>query len=111
MSNLKWIYFFLLISTEVWAAPSGNDLLTACEESLTNGFHGPTGMMCIWYVTPCDCHHGKDVAIPRVCLPNNGSHKLLAREVVEGLKSQSELQLQSAEMAAGIILSPTYPCD
>ena len=111
MSNLKWICFFLLISNEVWAAPSGNDLLTACEESLTNGFHGSTGMMCIWYVTPCDCHHGKDIAISRVCLPNNETHKSLAREVVEGLKSQPELQSQSAEMAVGVILSPKYPCD
>ena len=111
MSNLKWICFFLLISTDVWAAPSGNDLLTACEESLTNGFQGPSGMMCIWYVTPCDCQYGKDIAIPRVCLPDRESHELLARAVVEGLKSQAELQSESAEMAAGLILSPKYPCD
>ena len=111
MSNFKWISFLLLISVEAWSAPSGTDLLKACEESLANGFHGSTGMMCIWYVTPCDCHHGKDIAIPRVCLPDNEPHELLAREVVEGLKSQPELQTVIAEIAVGVILSPRYPCN
>ena len=111
MSSINWIVLFLMLGTEVWAAPSGNDLLTACEESLINGFQGPNGMMCIWYVTPCDCQYGKDIVIPRVCLPDNKSHELLAREVVKGLKSQAELQSESAEMAAGLILSPQYPCD
>ena len=100
-----------MICTNVFAAPSADELLAACEDSLEKGFHGSTGMMCSWYVTPCDCHHGKDVAIPRVCLLGNEAEVLLATIVVEGLKSQPDLQSQSAEMAAGIILSSKYPCD
>lgn len=111
MKNIKWPVFLLLLSTEVLAAPTGADLLGACEDSLANGFHGTTGMMCVWYVTPCDCQYGKDTAIPRVCLPDGKSSESLAREVIEGLKSQAELQSASAEISAGVILAPKYPCD
>ena len=110
MKNLKWLVFFLSLSANVLAAPTGADLLGACEDSLMNGFQGTTGMMCVWYVTPCDCH-GKDAAIPRVCLPDGKSPESLAREVIDGLKSQPELQSESAEISASKILAPKYPCD
>jgi len=105
------IGLLLMICTEVTASPSANDLLKACQESLANGFHGATGMMCSWYVTPCDCHHGKDLIIPRVCLSGNESEESLARIVVDGLQAETTLQSKSAEMAAAIILSPLYSCD
>ena len=111
MKKLKWIVFLLLLSTEVFSAPTGADLLGACEDSLANGFQGTTGMMCVWYVTPCDCYHGKDSDIPRICLPDGKAAEVLAREVIDGLKSQPELQTKSAEISAGVILAAKYPCN
>ncbi len=111
MKNLKWIALLLLLSTEAVSDPTGADLLGACEDSLANGFQGATGMMCVWYVTPCDCHHGKDTVIPRVCLPDGKAAEVLAREVIDGLKSQPELQSKSAEISVGLILTLKYPCD
>jgi Ssp1 endopeptidase immunity protein Rap1a len=111
MKKLIWLAFLLLMSTKVFAAPTGADLLGACEDSLANGFQGSKAMMCVWYVTPCDCHHGKDSEILRVCLPDGKSAESLAREVIEGLKSQPGLQSKSAEVSASLILSPKYPCD
>ncbi|HIF52039.1 MAG TPA: hypothetical protein EYQ42_11030 [Thiotrichaceae bacterium] len=111
MKKLKWMSLLLLLSTDVFAVPTGFDLLEACEDSLANGFHGTTGMMCVWYVTPCDCQHGKDSAILRVCLPDGKSTESLAREVIEGLKSKSELQIDTAEVSVGKILAPKYPCN
>jgi hypothetical protein len=111
MKNLKKFIFLLLLSTNVLAAPTGADLLEACEASLEKGFQGSTSMMCVWYVTPCDCHHGKDSEIPRVCLPEGKETESLAREVIKGLKSQPELQSKSAEISAGEILVKKYPCD
>ncbi len=101
----------LFFSAEVLAAPSGANLLEACEDSLEKGFQGATGMMCVWYVTPCDCYHGKDSTIPRVCLPDGKTPESLAREVIDGLKSKPELLSESAEVSAGIILAPKYPCN
>ena len=106
-----WIVLLLMFSTDALTAPSGTDLLHACEDSLVNGFQSTKGMMCIWYVTPCDCNFGNKKTVPRVCLPDNISHELLAREVIDGLKENSELQPLTAEMAAGTILSPIYPCN
>jgi len=111
MKKLKWLGLLFMICADINAAPSANELLAACQDSLANGFHASTGMMCSWYVTPCDCHHGKDLAIPRVCLTGIESEESLAKIVVAGLKAQPALQLESAEMAAGIILSANYPCD
>lgn len=111
MKKLIWLSLLFMVSTGIHAAPSAKDLLAACEDSLASGFHGSTGMMCSWYVTPCDCHHGNDLAIPRVCLSGNESEESLAKIVVAGLKAQRTLLLKPAEMAAGIILSPRYPCD
>ena len=92
------------------AAPTASNLLNACEDSLENGFQSEMGMLCIWYVTPCDCHFGEKLDVPRVCLPPDLSHEILAKEVVEALKARPELQKETAEMAAGLILSPRYPC-
>jgi Ssp1 endopeptidase immunity protein Rap1a len=110
MKYLKWM-LFLMMSIDVMATPTGADLLGACEDSLENGFNGATGMMCVWYVTPCDCHHGKDIDIPRVCLPDGKTPESLAREVIDGMKLQPELKLTPAEVSAGVILSAKYPCN
>ena len=113
MKKLKCLGFLLIFSVniQVIASPAGADVLAACEESLANGFQGTTGMMCVWYVTPCDCHLGKDPAIPRVCLPEAKETESLAREVIEGLKLRPELHLESAETASSIVLATKYPCD
>ena len=111
MKNFKKLVFLLVLSPSIQAAPTGADLLEACEISLEKGFNGSKGMMCVWYVTPCDCHYGKDSAIPRVCLPDGKEAESLAREVIDGLKLQPELQSESAEISAGIVLAPKYPCD
>ena len=113
MKKLIYFGFFLILSvnTQVMASPTGADVVTACEESLANGFHDITGMMCVWYVTPCDCHIGKDPVIPRVCLPDGMETEALAREVIEGLKLRPELQSETAELASSSILATLYPCD
>jgi len=113
MKKLKCLGFLLLFSLniQVMASPTGADVLTTCEESLASGFQGITGMMCVWYVTPCDCHIGKDPAIPRVCLPDGMETETLAREVIEGLKSRPELQSETAELASNSVLTIKYPCD
>lgn len=111
MKKLIWFGLLSMIFADTFAAPSAKGLLKACEDSLENGFHGSTGMKCSWYVTPCDCHNGKDLALPRVCLTGIESEESLAKIVVGGLKAQPALQLKSAEMAVGIILSVGYPCD
>ena len=113
MKKLKYLGFFFIfsINIQVIASPTGADVLAACEKSLANGFQGTTGMMCVWYVTPCDCHLGKDPAIPRVCLPEAKETESLAREVIEGLKLRPELQSESAETASSTVLATKYPCD
>lgn len=111
MKKIIRICLLLSLHTAVFAAPSGGDLLIACKDSITNGFHGKNGMMCVWYVTPCDCHYGINEDIPRVCLPEKEPPELLAREIIDGLNTNPELLKESAEMAAGLILSPKYPCD
>lgn len=110
MKKLKWCIPFLLFCTKVLAAPSGADLLNACEGALDSGFQSKAGMMCIWYVTPCDCNFGEQKNVPRVCLPEESEHKELAKEVIAGLYDRPELGTETAEMAAGLILSPNYPC-
>ena len=111
MKKIIWLLFSLIFTGNVQAVPSGADLLKACETSLEKGFHGSTGMMCVWYVTPCDCHHGKDAGIPRVCLPDGKETESLAMEVINGLKSRPELQTKSAEISAAEILVEKYPCN
>jgi len=100
----------LFTSTSAFAVPNGKDLLTACEHSLDKGFSGAEGMMCTWYVTPCDCFHGADSEIPRVCLPPSPDVTVLAREITEGLAATPELLNKTADVAAGTILKKNYPC-
>lgn len=92
------------------AAPSGQQLLRACEKALTNGYRGMAASMCEWYVTPCDCKVSKPAPAPRVCLPDKFSSKVLARKVIAGLKAEPELTRKSAAYAAAVILARSYPC-
>ncbi len=117
MINIKYslIYIFfsfllLIVSTSLFATPNGKDLLLACEHSLDKGFSGTKGMMCTWYVTPCDCFQSEDSEIPRVCLPPAPDVDALAREVIEGLAATPELLNKSADVAAGVILEKSFPC-
>ncbi len=100
----------LFVSTSLFATPNGNDLLAACEHALDKGFSGDEGMMCTWYVTPCDCFHSADSEIPRVCLPVPPDVHALAREVTDGLATSPELLDKTADVAAGTILKNNYPC-
>ena len=111
MKIFSIILLLFIFSVKAFAAPSGSDLLTACETALEKGFQGANGMMCEWYVTPCDCHSGKDSEVPRVCLPDGLETEYLAKEVISGLKSNTELQNKTAEISAGEILVKKYPCD
>lgn len=111
MKQYYWMIFFLIMSATVQAAPSGADLLEACEISLEQGFQTTKGMLCVWYVTPCDCHYGKDSEVPRVCLPEGLDAEFLAKEVISGLKLDPILQAHSAEIAAGKVLVKKYSCD
>lgn len=111
MKNSYRILLLLLISETLLATPTGAELLNACETSMEEGFQGITGMMCVWYVTPCDCHHGKSADIPHVCLPDGLETEYLAQQVVSGLKSKPELQVKTAEVAVGEILVKMYSCD
>jgi len=107
------LFFGLLlffVSTIVFATPNGKELLAACEHSLDKGFSGTEGMMCTWYVTPCDCFHSEDSGIPRVCLPQTHDVDALAREVMEGLAATPELLEENADVAAGLILEKSFPC-
>ena len=112
-SIIIYIFFsflLLVVSTSLFATPNGKDLLLACEHSLTKGFSGTEGMMCTWYVTPCDCFQSEDSEIPRVCLPPVPDVDALAREVTEGLVAAPELFNKSADVAAGVILEKSFPC-
>ncbi len=100
----------LVCSQRLFAAPTGEALLHACKAALEDGFTDIEGQMCEWYVTPCDCHAGKDPGIPRVCLPHGIPTEWLAKEVIKGLLEKPALQNVSAEMAANTILSRSYPC-
>ncbi len=77
---------------------------------MKKGFSGAEGMMCAWYVTPCDCFHSDDSEIPRVCLSSAPDVDVLAREVMEGLIKSPDLLGKSADVAAGTILEKNYPC-
>lgn len=111
MKIIITVLLLFFYNETAFAAPTGAALLRACELSLKEGFKGTAGMMCVWYVTPCDCHHGKDADIPRVCLPDGLETEYLAQQVVSGLKSKPELQLKTAEVAAGEVLLQMYSCD
>ena len=114
ITKLKFCVASLLITNlllspiSVSAAPSGNDLLQACTESVRNGFDTMKGKMCTWYVTPCDCNIDK--TIPQVCLSESVTTESLAATVIAGLTEKPELQQESAARAAALILSEKYPC-
>ncbi len=91
-------------------APTGNDLLMACRSSLDKGFNSVEGMLCTWYVTPCDCVHSRE-DVPRVCLPPGFNEENLARLVIDHLKSSRDLLNKDAAVAANTILVNYYPCD
>jgi len=110
-NNLFFGLVLLFTSTSLFATPNGNDLLAACEHALDKGFSGAEGMMCTWYVTPCDCFHSEDSEIPRVCLPVPPDVHALAREVTDGLATSPELLEKTADVAAGTILIKKYPCE
>jgi hypothetical protein len=107
---LAYLFMSMLYIERLMAAPSGTDLLAACEHSLKNGYQGIKGQMCIWYVTPCDCSYGGQSKVPRVCLSPAVATETLVQEVIAGLQKQTELQAEEANVAAALILSQTYPC-
>jgi hypothetical protein len=96
------------VSTIVFAAPNGKELLLACKHFLAKGFSGAEGMMCTWYVTPCDCFHGDNTEIPRVCLSSSPNIDDLAREVTEGLAMHPELFDKNTAVAAAMILEKSF---
>ena len=110
LSLVVYVFLSMLFIERVMAAPSGADLLTACEHSLINGFQGIKGQMCIWYAAPCDCSYGVESKVPRVCLPAAVETETLVQEVIAGLLKQTELQAEEANVAAAVILARTYPC-
>ena len=114
--NIKFV--LLLLSSNLYSGmlqaelsmPDGKSLLSACEYATDNGYDNPKGMLCIWYVTPCDCSANKVKDLPRVCLPPEIHHEALATLVIKALQQDSELQRLGAEEAAIRILSKHYPC-
>lgn len=104
------LFATVFYSSWTFAAPSGADLETACRHSLDRGFQGNDGMMCTWYVTPCDCDYGKKHETARVCLPETVPVETLAGLVVSGLHERPELKSKDAGYAAAEILSHIYPC-
>lgn len=114
-TNIKIICRFttLLLGILFWpghtsAAPSGEDLIQACKQSLQNGFDSMIGEACTWYVTPCDCDVNS--TLPKVCLPADAATPALASLVIDGLTEHPELRKLDAAEAAAIILSRHYPC-
>lgn len=106
------IFFLLLLSSELCAAPTGRQLLEACQRVIAGKSERIDDMVCEWYVRPCDCEFGQTGdALPRVCLTDDVSSETLAKKVIEGLESERELSGKSANHAAAVILSRTYPCN
>ena len=100
----------IVLSMQVYASPNGADLLRACNTSMNNGFEGIEGMMCEYYLTPCDCTVGDKDPAPRFCPPAGISTGDLAAVVVDGLKRSHGLQNRDAQTAAAVILAERYPC-
>ncbi len=102
---------FCFISSQLtvgYAAPTGSDLLYACNMSLESGFDSIEGKMCAWYTTPCNC--GSDASIPAVCLPEDVNTEELAKLVIQGLSNREDLLNIYAGDSAAILLSENYPC-
>ena len=88
---------------------TGNELVTACEKAIASEFTGNTGMICHWYVTPCDCNYGNEL-LSRVCLPAEYNEEKLAQQVIDGLNSNPDLLSKEAAFAANSVLTTLYPC-
>lgn len=111
--NLTGILILFIITLPSLAAdnsPNGADLLAACQHSMDQGFSDIQGMLCSWYVTPCDCDYEKNNQLPRVCLPGIPDIDFLAQQVISGLIASPELLDKKADFAASTILSRHYPC-
>lgn len=105
------IFTFLMLDIPLlMAAPSGEDLLNACEAAMKENSSGLDAKMCDWYVTPCDCSVDPEMKLPRVCLADDFSTRELAGQVIDGLRKQPALLKEDAGMAASTILSKLYPC-
>jgi hypothetical protein len=98
----------LLGLNNVTAAPTGKDLLDACNKSIESGFSGVEGQMCAWYIIPCDCD--TDFSLPKICLPENIELDDLAKIIIDGIFQQPELQKKYAALTATTILSQNFPC-
>jgi len=110
--NLSVLYVVLMMScTGVVPAQSisGNELVAACEKAVASDFAGELGMICHWYVTPCDCIYGNE-QLPRVCLPADVNEETLAQQVIAGLNSNPELLSKDAAFAANSVLTVLYSC-
>ena len=110
----RFIYFsifpLLLLTLPLTAAPTGEQLLKACETAVAKNQQGTEAVFCEWYATPCDCEAGRPPDAPRVCLPENYDADKLSREVLAGLREEPELRQKHAATAAAIILARHYPC-
>ena len=102
--------FLLLMVIPAAATTSASELVRACEHALENGFYDIKGMLCTWYVTPCDCEQAVKPGVPRVCLPPDIAVESLAVEVIDGIKAQEALMIMDADIAAATVLSRHYPC-
>jgi len=101
--------FYLMFASAQADSINGARLVDACETALASGFTHTEGMVCHWYVTPCDCYHDDDV--PDVCLPADAGEETLAITVINGIRQDPELLQQPAVVAANTVLSELYPCN
>ena len=97
-------------STPRAAAPTGQQLLEACETAFKKDLQGTEALFCEWYATPCDCEAIRPADAPRVCLPENYDVQELSRKLLTGLRAAPELKQKQAATAAAIILARDYPC-
>ena len=104
------IMYLSLMTLPAAATPSATRLIYACEHALEYGFNDINGMLCTWYVTPCDCNQANKPEIPRVCLPPDIPVEFLAREVIDGIKTQEVPVTVDADYAAAKVLAKHYPC-
>ncbi len=111
--NTRHTYLFaiilLLFSANGQSAPTGSDLLLACNTAQEEGYDSIQGQMCTWYIIPCNC--SMDPAIPESCTPENMEVHELADIIIEGLTGNNILLDETATMSAAIILSEKFPCE
>lgn len=111
--NMKLITFaFLALAMSKTLANEplmGSDLLRSCESVQTNSATEIESMLCIWYITPCDCGN-YDEDVPRVCLPSGVAEQRLASIIIRDLQNDQGLQSASAKFAANTVLARYFPC-